>query len=316
MINNRLLAGTLALVLVAGFVSPAFAVSTLYGMAHDGDDGPSTLSTIDKTSGVATEVGPVGFERCSGMDFNPQDATMYATCERSDGSDELVLITLNLGTGEGTEVGVIGGHSFGSTIADVSFRNSDSELYAYLESGDGLGTLDITDGSLTELGSTGVDCCGNGIAFSPGDTLFHASNPFGPTINLNSLDQVVGTATFLLALILPAEAGNDPRISAMDYDPDTDVLYGTFFDDRPTVSTFLVTVDTGTGDITVVGETTNKMDALAFVPMDLVAGEFLLIDSTALMLAGLSSSAIWMIPTLAGIAGAGLYLIKFRTNKE
>ena len=82
------------------------------------------------------------------------------------------------------------------------------------------------------------------------------------------------------------------------------------------MSTFLVTVDTDTGDIAVVGETTNKMDALAFVPMDLVAGEFLLIDSTALMLAGLSSSAIWMIPTLAGIAGAGLYLIKFRTNKE
>jgi len=47
-----------------------------------------------------------------------------------------------------------------------------------------------------------------------------------------------------------------------------------------------------------------------------VGGEFLPIDSTALMLAGLQTSAIWMLPVLAGVAGAGFYLIKFRTNKE
>jgi len=47
-----------------------------------------------------------------------------------------------------------------------------------------------------------------------------------------------------------------------------------------------------------------------------VGGELLSIDSTALMLAGLQSSAIWMLPVLAGIAGTGFYLVKFRTNKE
>ena len=47
-----------------------------------------------------------------------------------------------------------------------------------------------------------------------------------------------------------------------------------------------------------------------------VGGELLPIDSTALLLAGLQTSAIWMIPTLAGLAGAGFYIIKFRTNKE
>jgi len=47
-----------------------------------------------------------------------------------------------------------------------------------------------------------------------------------------------------------------------------------------------------------------------------VGGELLQIDSTALVLAGLQSSAIWMIPTLAGLAAAGFYLVKFRTNKE
>jgi len=48
----------------------------------------------------------------------------------------------------------------------------------------------------------------------------------------------------------------------------------------------------------------------------LVGGEFLSIDSTALVLAGLQSSAIWMLPALAGIAGTafGVLYIKSRRN--
>jgi len=47
-----------------------------------------------------------------------------------------------------------------------------------------------------------------------------------------------------------------------------------------------------------------------------VGGEFLPIDSTALMLAGLQSSAIWMLPVLAGVAGSafGILYIKSRRN--
>jgi len=53
------------------------------------------------------------------------------------------------------------------------------------------------------------------------------------------------------------------------------------------------------------------------IPDDfIVGGEFLSIDSTALLLAGLQSSAIWMLPVLAGAAGVGAYYIKTRMNKE
>ena len=47
-----------------------------------------------------------------------------------------------------------------------------------------------------------------------------------------------------------------------------------------------------------------------------VGGESLSVDSTALMLAGLQSSAIWMLPILAGAAGAGAFYIKSRMNKD
>jgi len=44
----------------------------------------------------------------------------------------------------------------------------------------------------------------------------------------------------------------------------------------------------------------------------IVGGELLPIDNTALMLAGLQSSAIWMLPVLAGAAGAGIAALKLR----
>ncbi|MDH3277045.1 MAG: hypothetical protein OEL77_03125 [Nitrosopumilus sp.] len=47
-----------------------------------------------------------------------------------------------------------------------------------------------------------------------------------------------------------------------------------------------------------------------------VAGELLSINSSALVIGGLASSAVWMIPAVAGIAGAGLYLFKLRANRD
>ena len=45
-----------------------------------------------------------------------------------------------------------------------------------------------------------------------------------------------------------------------------------------------------------------------------VAGEIIPINNSALFLAGLSSMTVWMIPAVVGLAGAGVYLVKFRKN--
>ena len=47
-----------------------------------------------------------------------------------------------------------------------------------------------------------------------------------------------------------------------------------------------------------------------------VAGELLPLDSSALMIAGLTSMSVWMIPTVLGLAGAGVYLVKYRANRD
>jgi len=51
-------------------------------------------------------------------------------------------------------------------------------------------------------------------------------------------------------------------------------------------------------------------------PSKQVAGELLPIDSSALMIAGLTSMSVWMIPAIAGLAGVGVYLVKHRANRD
>lgn len=51
------------------------------------------------------------------------------------------------------------------------------------------------------------------------------------------------------------------------------------------------------------------------LPPTTVAGEIISIDSSALMLAGLSANAIWILPMLVGIAGTGAYFTRNIWNK-
>ena len=56
--------------------------------------------------------------------------------------------------------------------------------------------------------------------------------------------------------------------------------------------------------------------AMAQVTVLVVGGNYMPIDSTALLLAGIQTSAAWFVPTIAGLAGTGFYLIKFRTKED
>lgn len=257
---NRLVARGVLAVAVAlgglGLSGGADAVPVLYGAAYSGPDGLSTFYSLDATTGGATAIGAIGFERVSGMDFDPTTGVLYAVAERSDGSNVPVLITINLATGAGTEVATLNGgapHSFGDTYTDISFR-SDGALYAYLEPGDGLGTLDPGTGALTELGFTGVGCCGNGIAFSGSDALLHAND-----VELSELDQNTAVASYLATLGFPA-GQVFPRVTALDFDPATGTLYAAV---RRDFANYLATIDPLTGAVTSIGGSVNGLDALA-----------------------------------------------------
>ena len=52
------------------------------------------------------------------------------------------------------------------------------------------------------------------------------------------------------------------------------------------------------------------------IPIEVIGGEIIPIEATSLLLAGLQTSVIWMLPVIVGAAGVGAFYIKTRINKE
>ena len=245
-----------ALVVGLALAGSAGAVPVLYGAAYNGPDGLSTFYSVNATSGAATAIGSIGFQRVSGMDFDPNTGVLYAVGERNDGSNVSVLITIDVSTGAGTEVAALNGgaaHFFGDAYSDISFR-SDGALYAYLEPSDGLGAIDIGTGALAQIDFTGISGAGNGIAFSSGDVLYHANE-----VALHSLDQFTAAASQIALLTFPP-LQTFPRVNAMDFDPASGTLYAAV---RRDFANYLATIDPVTGLVTQIGASQNGLDALA-----------------------------------------------------
>ena len=234
-------------------VAQAVAVtSTLFGATAGGDgNAPSNFYSIDPSTGVATLIGPIGFKAVSAMDFNPSTGVLYATGRRLVGSN-LVLMKINTVTGVGTEVGLLGS---GFNVQDMSFRNSDGKLFAYFQGL--LITIDPATGATTTVGLIDFFGDGNGLAFSPTDILFHSNDSILSTIN-----QTTGAKTLVTGLHFPL-MGPFQRVVAMDFRPGTSTLFGSVVTGSGGL-VYLATIDISTGDVTAIGVTTPRMDAIAW----------------------------------------------------
>jgi len=299
----------LAVLLVIGSSLPVSAQGTvLYGSRYAGADGPATLYRINPATGAATVVGPIGFERCGGMDFNAA-GTLFATAERADTTNTTVLITINTMTGAGTEVGEIGS-AINETFFDVSFRNSDGVLFTSTLGGlcVALGTIDTETGIGSYIGEIVVCAPGNGIAFSSTDILYHCN--IDNDGMLHTLNQSTGQASNVTPLLFP-ESLTSPTVNAMDFHPGSGVLFATVKDKvrggettGPGEPKYLTTIDTETGVVTIVGQTETDMDAIAFTGGIPVGGEISPINKTGVL-------APWVM-LLALITMGGVFTINRR----
>jgi hypothetical protein len=239
--------------------APSFG-QTMYGISFVGPDGASTLNTIDPATGIATPVGPLGFERCGAMEADAA-GTLYAACERSDGSDIPVLVTVDSASGAATEVGPTG---MSGTVGDLSFR-SDGVLFAFDASNDpdhSLFTVDTATGVATLVGNTGLAFAGgNGMTFDGADTLFHSQITGGTGPDLNTLDPSDGSPTFLGEITTTTG-----RFSAMEFDPSSGLVYGVINEGTGGAGpNSLATLDTAALTSTVIGTSVNGLDAIAVV---------------------------------------------------
>ena len=245
-------------------------LSALYGATTSGPDGPSNFYQIDPSTGTATFIGPIGFDRVGALDAHPVTGVLYGTGVRpstvtsgSIGPEGTpgpvpVLITIDPATGAGTEVGPTG---MSAQITDLSFRPSDNTLFAFDAANSPqhkLFRVDITTGLATLVGSTGFSLTtGNGMEFSKSGVLYH-----GDDNSFNTLDPSTGAGTALHSP--PNYPGGTNRPSAFDFDPVTGVLYAEYKNLGSGSGDFLGTYDPVSGSGTIIGTTEPGLDAIAF----------------------------------------------------
>jgi len=310
----------------ADAVPPA---STLYMISKgDSSSDPSQLWTVDSSTGDAHPLpNPVGLDACTSTDFHPSTRILYAACERDIGSTN-ILATINTNTGVGTEIGVHTPPSGGENYGGMSFRaeGSPPTLFAFGTSNDELGTMDINTGVFTDFAGPGTKRPGNAIAWTlDSGTLYRAGANPGGTDTIDTLNPVTGAVMSSQNLDysgVPLE--EDDRVVAMDYDPDTGLLWAAIRDlstaaDVRDTSAYLATIDPSNGvvanavlivDAYVVTNAVIGVDGIAWLDEIPVGGELLPINTTALLIAGLQLSAVWLIPFAVSAIGIGAVLIR------
>lgn len=157
----------IACVLLVG--APAGA-QTLYGTLHNGSS-PSTLIELNPATGAQIAViGSVGYA-VNGMAWDATTDTLYATTSTNDSSFPDGLITIDPATGAGTPVG-----SGAGQLVNVPTANSAGELYGWTEDSDDLVLWNTAAGTITVVGSSGMNTWEHGLDFDGSDTLYQVNN--------------------------------------------------------------------------------------------------------------------------------------------
>ncbi len=340
--TQKLLAGALALVLVAGMTSPAFADGTTPLFGTDAVGG--NLLLVDNNSGAGNVVGPINAPPMPALARDPISGQLYGGSGQGTGS--LWTIAPN-----GAAVQVSVGNLGFAAMSGYDFDNA-GVLYASVNiagnggtGGDHLATVNTLTGITTVIGpfgtcdkdldgnfgdvynipseSGGGECTIEGmeaIAFDSAGNLIGASrgkiqdpNPAA----LYSINLATGAATVLQPLTQVGGPGTGGIVS-LQFACGGTLYGGTSQNQGVGDGGFLVTINQQNGNYATVGAASatagSSLGGLA--PSSIctvqVAGELLPLDTSALMIAGLSTIAVWMIPAVAGLAGVGVYLVKFR----
>lgn len=306
---------TIITLIVFMFVTGVSQAQILYGAATgqiSGDE-PSSLYMIDPATGAADLIGPIGFNGVTGLEILP-DGRLIASANADTEIEKIaVLIEINKDTGAGSLIGTLGSDDNPNEcgrMPDIAYSCDLDVLYGYTDRcnfGDdieGLHLINPDNADASSIGPSGFMDGGNGLAVEPG-----TSTIFGTPIDANgliTLNPATGAGT-----VIPASTGNVPNaINAMDFNPVTGVLFGSFedFDDilgNGANESYLVTINTSDGSLTVIGQTVLGLDAIVF--FDDCNGEPMPTTSA------IPTLSEWGLIAMAGILGIiGLLVIRRR----
>ncbi len=224
---------TLGMILLAGALP--LAAQTGYSVRSDGNDNQDdVLFSIDLKTGVATPIGPTGFEDVEGLSFDSDCENLFAIDDVTDR-----LLTCNTETGGCQQVGNLGVDIIDTGLAFAT----DLQLYMSTDAPKNpsrLYRVDLGTGAATAIGDQGQEV--TGLAASAGGLFGLGGDGRN---NLVWLDPVTGAATSIGPLGAVA-----PRDGGLDFDANG-VLWG-IEDAGLRDPSRIFTLDTGTGAATVV----------------------------------------------------------------
>jgi len=288
-------------------------VDTMYGSTGNSLPNIGAIVTIDQGNGDQTFIGdPTLSEVLPGLAFD-WSGKLYAVNNSPGSVNPSTLIEVDPITGALLNtIGVVTDQAGAQLkISDLAVRPDTDELYGVTSSSgnnqDNLYKIDKNTAVATLIGA------------GPGSFLSIAFAPDG-TLYMTNQNGCISNDDFLRE-INPDTAGVISTI-ALSSDIDADALGvrsdGTIFASTGNACgdpTSIWTINPVNGNVNFVGSGLNGISDIAFFPApkdQQVAGQLLPLDNTALFLAGIQSMTVWMIPTLLGLPGAGLYLVKFR----
>jgi len=251
------------------FFSAAQLRADYYFGATGSNGVAGSLYLINPNTGAASLIGPLQDGSgnpygVTGLAFQPSTQNLYGSTANASPINSGHLVKIDPSTGLVTDIG-----SFGlpSTLADITFEPTTGILYGLQAAGGGdhwLYTVSLSTGVATKVGiGTRPDFGGGGLASNSTGVLFAAldgvSSTYGhPT--LRTLNKGNGTDT-LVAFLTPTPAG---AIDSMDFNS-ADVLYGFETDRSNPAHTQLITINTITGAVTVIGLSVDNADGLAIL---------------------------------------------------
>jgi len=315
---NRLLAGTLALVLVAGLGGPVFAgvppvivPGDMIGSTAHQTPNIGSISLISQIDGSQVLIGTPASFAISGLAFD-SDQRLWGTEQSPDGCNENIKSTLiEINPSTGALINSIPITDSGEDIAlqdlavqpgtDILFGSTHicDDFYTPVFSGHQLVTVDKNTGDATLVGTinTGDPNDRIPIAFAPDGTLY-AHTQFG---------------SFGLLTLDPSDAST---LTSISHNTDATGLGvrsdGTIF---AASKNLIYTIDPTDGSENILGNPgPDAITDLTFVPdVDVVGGELIPIETTSLLLAGAQTFS-WMIPVVLSVLGIGLFVVSRKSK--
>ena len=246
------------LVFSAGPAPAQVPAPVLYGADGGNFEEESSLYKVNPATGAKTEtIGDIGFA-VTGLAFDPTTGDLYGVTASGDASGVGFLIKIDVQTGQGTAIGPVFSDC-DSPVQDITFTTT-GQLFGWTKNcagDDRLVQINKATGKGTALGASGLASSdGNGLSADPDDNTLWLT-PDDAAGDYGTVNATTGVYTSQGTLTGATGDATD-NVNALAWTCDGETLFGSVRDG------FLISINTATDTVTVLGHGDPQQDALAW----------------------------------------------------